>query len=277
MKSVLSAVSRLTFSKCACACCARTCCARLCCAGATLLSGLACSSSPQDFVELPLVVRGTNVQEVEAGDDVALSLTRADVAFGPLYVCAGAQAGDHCDTARLEWRESAVVDTLNEDATEIGMLAGVTGEVRSWMFDYGITSLLTQSEPQILHAARELGDVSLVVEGVATLSGTEVPFVIETVVQQTNETERGVPVVRKSTSDVFGGEVTENTASLEVVFDPAAWLVALRRTDFEALALDCEIGVDTECEAVFFDSSSRVGGVVSQAMTSGVRPTFRLR
>lgn len=246
-------------------------------ASMSLTSGLGCSSSAQDFVELPLVVRGTSSDEVASGDDVILSLTRADVAFGPLYVCAGAQAGDHCDTARLEWTESAVVDTLDEEPVEIGMLTGVTGEVRSWMFDYGITSLLTESAPQILPAAQELGDVSLVVEGVATIDGTEVPFAIDVVVQQTNETERGVPVIRKSTSDVFGGEVTEETTQLEVVFDPAKWLSALRRADFEAVAPDCEFGVDVECEAVSFDASTRVGGIVSQAMTSGVRPTFTLR
>lgn len=245
--------------------------------GVSLTSGLACSSSPQDFVELPLVARGTNADEVQVGDDVVLSLTRADVAFGPLYICAGAQAGDHCDTARLEWTESAVVDALNEEASEIGTLTGVTGEVRSWMFDYGITSLLGESAPQILPAAEELGGVSLVVEGVATISETDVPFVIEAVVRQTNEIERGAPVVRKSTSDVFGGEVTEQSSLLEVAFDPAEWLVSIRRADFEAFALECEFGVDAECEAVSFDASSRVGGIVSQAMTSGVRPTFTLR
>lgn len=237
----------------------------------------ACSSSPQDFVELPLVARGTSPGDLEVDDDVSLALLRADVAFGPLYVCAGAQAGDHCDTARLEWRESAVVDALDDRPTEVGMLSGVTGEVRSWMFDYGITSLLTRSEPQILPAAQELGGVSLFVEGVATIEGTEVPFVIEVVVQQTNETERGVSVVRKSTSDVFRGEVTERSSMLQVEFDPSQWLSAIRRSDFEALALDCELGVDLACEAVSFDTSSRVARVVAQAMTSGVRPVFTLR
>lgn len=250
--------------------------AGLVCFGVSLLSGVACSSAPQDFVDVPLVARGTSPSGLSLDEGVRLSLTRADVAFGPLYVCAGAQAGDNCDTARLEWRESAVVNTLDEEPQEIGILSGVTGEVRSFMFDYGITSLLTESEPQIQAAASELGGMSLLVEGVATIDGTEVPFTIGVVVTQTNETERGVSVIRKSSSDVFGGEVTENTSMLEVVFEPAEWLKALRRADFETAAPNCALGESDSCEEVTFDATSRVAGIVGQAMTAGVRPAFTL-
>lgn len=245
--------------------------------GVAFLSGVACSSAPQEFIRLPLVARGTSEAEFEVDEDLQLSLTRADVAFGPLYICAGAQAGDNCDTARFEWRESAVVDTLGEEPVEIGTMVGVTGSVRSFMFDYGISSLLTESEPQLQKAAQELDGASLVVEGTATIDGTEIPFMLEVAVQQTNNTERGVPVIRKSSSDVFEGEVTESTSTLEVAFQPADWLRTLRRADFEAAAEDCELGVSDSCDMVSFDAKSRVAGVVGQAMTSGVRPLFTLR
>lgn len=247
------------------------------CLCAALLGCLAGSSSPQDFVEVPLLARGTSGAELEVDEGIELMLTRADVAFGPLFVCAGTQAGQYCDTARLEWRESAVVDALDEEPVEIGRLEGVTGKVRSWMFDYGITSFLTKSEAVLLPAAQDLGGHSLVVEGLATIDGTEVPFTLEVAIEQTSETERAVPVVRSSTTDGFEGEVTGSTSHLEVTFDPSKWLNALRRADFQALTVECELGADEVCEAVTFEESSRASGAVAQAMTSGVRPRLELK
>jgi hypothetical protein len=244
---------------------------------AALFGGFACSGSPQDFVEVPLVARGTSAAEFEVEEGVRLAVTRADVAFGPLYLCAGTQAGEYCDTARLEWRESAVVDALAEEPVEIGTLLGVTGKVRSWMFDYGITSLLTKSGTKVMPAAQELGGFSLVIEGLATIEGTEVPFTLEVAVQQTSENERAVPVVRSSTTDGLDGEVTENTSHLLVTFDPSKWLNALRRADFAALLPECDLGADEVCDAVTFEKSSRPSGAVAQAMTSGVRPRLDLK
>ena len=154
---------------------------------------------------------------------------------------------------------------------------GVTGSVRSWMFDYGITSLLTEKAPHVLPAAHELGGVSLVLEGLAVISGTEVPFFARVIVQQSDATERGVQVVRKSSSDVFSGEVTTNSEALEVQFDPFAWAGALRRVHFEEAAVGCTIGTDESCAGVDFEPSSRASQVIAQAMTSGTRPTFTLK
>jgi hypothetical protein len=238
---------------------------------------LSCGASPQDVVEIPLVAFGRDASSWETNEEMTLSLTRADVAFGPLYVCAGVQAGANCDTARLEWRESAVVDALSEEPQQLGILEGVSGTVRSWMFDYGITSLLTENAPKILSAAHELGGVSLVLEGKAVLSGTEVPFSVEVVVQQEDTAERGVPVVRKSSSDVFSGEVTVDTEVLEVRFDPTVWAAALRRSYFEERAANCEVGADETCSPVEFEPSSRAAQVIRHAMTSGSRPLFILK
>src|SRR5690606_36101715 len=118
---------------------------------------VSCVGSPQDFVEISLEAKGREVTQLENVDNMTFSLTRADAAFGPLYICAGVQAGSNCDTARLEWRESAVVDALSEEPQALGSLFGTSGSARSWMFDYGITSLLTETAPVLMPAARELG------------------------------------------------------------------------------------------------------------------------
>ena len=81
--------------------------------------------------------------------DVSVTIDRADLAFGPLYLCAGATAGDLCDTARFEWLDSAVVDTTLSDPVKVGELSGVTGTVRSWMYDLGLSSQLTREAPFI--------------------------------------------------------------------------------------------------------------------------------
>jgi len=145
------------------------------------------------------------------------------------------------------------------------------------MFDYGITSLLTEKAPQVLPAARELGGVSLVLEGLAVISGTEVPFSARVIVQQSDSTERGVQVVRKSSSDVFSGDVTLDSEALEVQFDPSTWADALRRVHFEEAVVNCTIGTDDSCPEVEFEPSSRAAEVIGQAMTSGTRPTFTLK
>jgi hypothetical protein len=145
------------------------------------------------------------------------------------------------------------------------------------MFDYGISSLLTQEEPLVLDAVRELGGVSLRLEGTAELTGTVIPFSLEVVVKQSEGTERGVPVVRKSSSDAFDVEITTASTELTISFDPSSWLANLRAALFEQAVGPCEIGVAETCPALSFDADSDVARVVGQAMTAGVRPDFSLK
>ena len=134
--------------------------------GSVLLALVGCSDASQDFVEVDLEVSGTPVEDHEL-EDLTVTLSRADVAFGPLYLCPGRQAGENCETARLEWTESAVVDGLDEESTKVGVMTGVTGPILSWMFDYGITSLLTQQQPVELRAHLAVDVVAFPVERVA--------------------------------------------------------------------------------------------------------------
>lgn len=200
--------------------------------GFALASAIAagCGNSGQERTQVPLFLAGTELSEpILASGGVPVTLTQAQLAFGPLYLCAGATAGDLCDTARLEWLDSAIVDTTAAAPVLAGELTGVTGSVRSWMYDLGISSQLTRGEPFVLEAAAELGDASFAVAGSAQVEGIAIPFRASIPVQQTEATELGVPVIRKSESDAFSHQVTTEERGLLMRFDPAAWL---RGVDF---------------------------------------------
>ncbi|MFW6067058.1 MAG: hypothetical protein ACOC97_01880 [Myxococcota bacterium] len=206
------------------------------------LGATGCADVAQERVQVPLSLAGTDLSApVTAEGDVPVTVERADLAFGPLYLCAGSTAGDLCDTARLEWLETAVVDAASAEPVPVGELSGLTGPVRSWMYDLGISSQLTHTEPVVLEAAEMLGGVSFVVEGVAEVEGQEVPFSAAVPVRQTDETELGVPVVRKSANETFGHEVAVDEPGLLVRFDAAAWI---GRIDFRAYVEDASCAPD---------------------------------
>jgi len=193
---------------------------------------MACLDTGQGRASIPLRVAGTSPGAFDVTSDWSVELSRAELAFGPLYLCPGFQAGSLCETARMEWTESAVVDGLDPDAREVGLLNGATGPVKSWMFDLGITSLLTQQRPVALSAAQTLGKNSVRVEGIARNDIHAIPFLLELAVQQEEQTEIGVCVVRKSGSDRFEHEVTGAEAALTVRFDPRRWVQDI---DFDSL------------------------------------------
>lgn len=273
---------------------------------ALLLVG--CAETSQERVQLALEVAGTEpTAPIETLGGVPVTLTRADLAFGPLYLCAGAQAGELCETARLEWLDTVVVDGLSGAPQPAGELFGVSGVVQSWMYDLAISAQLTQEQPIVLDAAEALGGHSLVLEGTAVVSGITLPFRAEVPVQQTSATELGVPVVRKSTTDEFFHDVTGTEQALQVRFDPATWLagVDLRPfVQFETCAAEqegvvCDGLIEWTCdpdgapvsrdcaalgevciagsgcaEAAVIDASSEAFRALRNALTSGARPEF---
>jgi hypothetical protein len=199
-----------------------------------LLSG--CGDTGQEHVGVPLYVAGTDASEgVFAADGVPVVVERADLAFGPLYLCAGSQAGDLCDTARLEWLDSVVVDMTDPEPVRAGKLAGETGQVRSWMYDLGISSLLTQRDPFVLEAAAELGGVSLVLAGRAQVEGVELPFRAELPIQLEEENELGIPIVRSRPGEASPHEVRSDESGLLVRFDSKGWIQGM---DFGAYIED---------------------------------------
>lgn len=240
----------------------------------TLLVTIGCGATGQDRVELELRVAGSAGTELQTRDGTVLTLTRADLAFGPLYVCPGNQAGELCDTARLEWLDSTVIDLLDERSKRAGALLGVTGPVRSWMYDLGLPSTLTRDEPLVSSAAKKLGGVSLRVEGNAAVDAVQVPFTLAVAVRQGTDTERGVPVIRKSNSERFAHEVSTTDRNLLVRFDAHPWFA---NVDFaELVESECEDGLPEGCpEVLVVPEDSRAERAVQNAVTSGARPEFK--
>lgn len=235
---------------------------------ATIASG--CADAGRDRVTFPLYLAGSDLgAPLEADDGAVVRVDRAELAFGPLYLCAGHQAGALCDTARAEWLEGAVVDALNPEPRLAGDVSGVSGSVRSWMYDLGISSLLTRTEPLPLPAAERLGGVSLRIEGRAESGGRSLAFRAEIPIQQEEETEIGVPVVRKSTTDAFDHDLAPGERGLLIRFDPAPWVADI---DFAALLLDCAAA--TSCRDTELGPDTQGHRTLRNALVAGARPSF---
>ncbi len=228
-----------------------------------LLCLAACVDVGQAEVSMVMRVAGTQVSApVAAANGWSVELTSAQLAFGPLYLCPGFEAGALCDSARAEWVDSAVVDALDPSPRDAGVLTGVSGTVNSWMYDLGITSLLTQQAPTVLPAAEALGGNSVRLTGVARRAGRQLPFEVQLRIQQENEL--GVSIIRKSKSERFQHELGSDDAALTVRFDASPWM---KEVDFDELVEDASCapqGPATVCAADVQRSCAPDGSVSSQ-------------
>lgn len=233
------------------------------CAAGLCGAGLGCADTQQDRVVVPLQVMGTGVPaRFETSRGVSVALDRADLAFGPFYLCASTEAGESCETARAEWLESAVIDTLDPTPRDVGELSAVNGPYRSFMYDLGIASLLTQNDAVVLDAAEQLGDVSVVLEGRVDLGSGDVPFSIALPIARTKDNERGVPVVRVRASTSTRHAITSADTALSVRFDPRPWITGI---DFANVCSDADACIDLAPE-------SQAARAVRNALTAGAPP-----
>lgn len=198
--------------------------------GAAVVVALAgCVDSSQSFVEKPLLVELAPAPSRAEGD-FSVRFDSARIAFGPLYLCAGENAGEACDTARLEWLDSRVVELVGRGAVEVGQLVGLSGEVRSWMADYGVISKLTETRPVELPAARELG-ASVVLRGVAVRGAHEIPFEARLRVSASSTTGRGRPAVSMPASVSLRLPIEQDASNVRATFPIDRWLDGAR-SDF---------------------------------------------
>lgn len=234
----------------------------------TPLMQLGCIDTGQSRVSVQLEVAGTALDGAVAGrDGFLIELTSAELAFGPFYLCAGALAGDNCDVARLEWLDSVVVNVLEPAAASAGALSGVSGPVRSAMYDLGIASLLTEPEPIQLAAAEALSGNSVRLAGVAARDAETLSFEIELPIQLGGDSEIGVSMVRVSSAASLVRDVRGDEQALLVRFDARPWV---RDIDFQsALASAPESGA-----LLKFSAESQAHRAVRAALLSGERPSF---
>lgn len=223
----------------------------------------ACVDTGTRIREIELRVRGRDVGVFMGRNEWSVELTRARVAFGPVTFCPGRSAGEFCETARAEWLDSVVVDGLEARFERAGDAIGMSAAVSSWMYDYGFVSLLTQTQPHVTRAARELGERSVAIAGCASKSERRVCFELQAVIAQTTRTEQGVPVVRvNGTGDTHD---LSTVGRIEFSFDPAAWVA---QVDFDEIASECA----DACEAVTLAEDSQAVRAVQTALVSSARP-----
>lgn len=230
------------------------------------LAAASCTDTGQNRVAIPLRLAGSELAAPAlAHGAIAVQLERADLAFGPLYLCAGEQAGDTCETARAEWLSSAIVNLLDPEPSAAGVIEAVTGSVHSYMYDLGLTSILTREEPLTLAAAEALGGFSLVLEGRARLASGPAHFTAHVALAQSPQTELGVPVVRSSAVDRFEHEIVPGEPGLDLRFDVRQLIAAI---DFEQACAG-----QSDCGEL--DPNGQGIRAIRQALSAGARPEFR--
>lgn len=195
-------------------------------AGALALAlAAACGSTGPTVFELPLRAHGAAPAAIQAGD-WTVTLTRAELAFGPLYLCATAAASaDLCEAAVAEFTAVAPVDALDPADQELGDLAVLPGEIRSAMFDYGVTWLPTESRPTAHDGAP--GGRSARFAGTAVLGDISLEFTADLDLDPLRRGTRAVEGLRLAPHRPDAGD------RLDLDFEVAAWWAGV---DFDALA-----------------------------------------
>lgn len=224
-----------------------------------MLSLCACTDTGRSFVSVPFAARGTgDVTTTIDGWDV--TLTRADVAIGPIYFCATALASrEFCEDALLEDLETEVVSGLDAAEQSLGTLEGVSGSIRSATYDYGYSYLLTRPQAEPNDGAVE--GHSAVLEGTAVRGVDTLRFRIE--VDVIPSLPGASAVQGASTTQTLTGAPVEVT----LVVDPLMWLGAV---DFDAV-----FALPHDPDAVVIIGRGVVGhDAVVVGMTSFAPPTF---
>lgn len=198
---------------------------------AMLLSlGTACGSTGAEPFTYPALARGPGPGPHALGD-WQVTLTRADVAIGPVYFCATAAASpDLCDVAVAELTTATVADALVTTAQPLAEVTSLPGEIRSAMLDYGISWFPTQSDPEVM---TDLGH-SAALAGTAVRGDMSVEF---TAVLDLPPPTRGSPTV-------VGVPTTsrdEIPTGLEIELPVHAWLGGVDWDELAALGTSVEI------------------------------------
>ncbi len=180
---------------------------------------LSCGDSGSARLEIPATAHGTQARDVEI-DGAILRLTRAEVAFGPLYLCAAESAkSELCGTALAELLSTRLVDGLATKAQPLGTMEATSGSVRSGFFDYGITWRLTQQAPRpnpgARHSARFEGTIDL-------LNGDRYTFHAEMDIKPLSPGDAAVNGLKTR------HELGRQTQTLSIMFDPSAWLTKVK-------------------------------------------------
>ncbi|HEY6877074.1 MAG TPA: hypothetical protein VI299_03605 [Polyangiales bacterium] len=215
----------------------------------------ACGDTGQEHVELPLSATGTAAHPVAVGD-ATIELTRADVAFGPMYSCASeAGRAELCEVATAEFLETATVHALDPSEQPLGTLNATTGSVRSALFDYGISWLLTENAPRANRGAPE--GHSAILEGTVTRGAARVRFSV--IIDAAPRMGGDLTVNGQQTRF----DIQSGNNALNMTADPHAWISNLDVDALFALDADGDGTVAIPADSVLHESILQ--GMVSRA------------
>jgi hypothetical protein len=225
---------------------------------AVLLASLSgCVDRGRIRVSIPVHGAGTGTRTFDVGD-ANIVLDDARIAWGPAYFCTTPFADvDLCPTALAEVRSAATVDALDATPQMIGELDGITGTVRSAMFDYGITWLLPAAAAQVDPGAVD-GSHSAHFAGSATRSGVTRRFVIDVdMIPRSSgvSAAHGVPTMHV---------IASSSEALVVRFDPTAIFAGADFAELDAMTGD----------PVVVPEESNIYQTVVIALSSSALPTL---
>ncbi len=185
----------------------------------------ACLTAPQSQVEYDATFVPPASRTVVSGA-WTVTLTRAELAFGPAYFCAAASGSSTlCASAVAELRDVVRIDALSPAPVPLGRVHGVTGSIRSVSYDLGILWLDSQSQPTAHPHAPAAH--SGILEGHADKEGDSLPFVIFLDAVPQYQGQHAVATARAE------GDVASSDSLLEVHVDVARWVAQI---DFDAAA-----------------------------------------
>ncbi|MCA9582348.1 MAG: hypothetical protein KC416_11175 [Myxococcales bacterium] len=222
-------------------------------------TGVTCGHTGQEFVEFDLRTRGTDNATFEAGA-WTVTLTRAEVALGPIYFCATSAAdAELCPSAVAEFVEVAPINGIEGSPDDAGRVFGVTGTVGSVTLDYGLPWLLTTDGPVPQEGAP--GGHSAQFEGTASRDGATFLFAMDVDVTAANRGDIALPGIR--TDHV----IDTRTEAVTFSIDPTAWWA---NVDFEVVYAD----IEDPAVPIVLDEESTAYGTVILGMTTGKVPSL---
>lgn len=225
----------------------------------------ACGETPGEALSLPWSGKGDGQAAFTRGA-WQVTLERAEVAFGPLYLCAASlPSEDLCESAVVELAEVVTIDALDTASQPLPALRGTTGVVRSALFDYGISWPLTFRSPRPDDGAP--GGHSARFEGSATDGSRTFVFSAD------------IDVLPNAPGRLTSGAVTEHTidatSRLEVVFTPSQWW---QNVDFDALAESAFSDIEPEdpdpTASAHIHGNTGAHGAIVHELSAGARPRF---
>lgn len=218
---------------------------------------VACLASGQSRIEYPAVIVPSGARTTTVGG-WTITLSRAELAFGPAYFCAAASGSSTlCATAIAEVTSVTRVDALASAPVGLGHVEAVTGPVRSASYDLGLLWLDTQQD--VTPAAEAPEGHSAVLEGEATKGDVRVPFIVHLDVPPQYQGQHAIATAPAH------GDIESSAYVLEVHVDPVRWLA---QVDFDAAALRPE-------RPLVFDVGSQEHSAVIVGLKTLAPPEFR--